>query len=186
MMTQADPLRDLARPVVLVGLMGVGKTTVGRRLAARLNRPFMDADEEIERSAGRSIPEIFADFGEQGFRDGERRVIARILESPRPMVLALGGGAFVQAPVRALVKTCAVSIWLRADLDTLMERVGRRPGARPLLETEDPREVMARLIEARAPAYGQADIIVDSAAGSHDSTTQRVVEALSAWMETAG
>jgi shikimate kinase len=185
-MTQADLLRDLARPVVLVGLMGVGKTTVGRRLAARLNRPFVDADEEIERSAGRPIPEIFADFGEDAFRDGERRVIARILESPRPMVLALGGGAFVQAPVRELVKATAVSIWLRADLDTLMERVGRRPGARPLLETEDPREVMARLIDVRAPAYGEADIIVDSASGSHDATTQRVVEALMGWMETAG
>lgn len=184
-MSHPDPLRALDRPVVLVGLMGVGKTTVGRRLAARLSRPFVDADEEIEAAAGRPVAEIFADFGEAAFRDGERRVIARLLESPAPMVLALGGGAFVQEPVRAMVKARAISIWLRADLDTLMSRVSRRPGARPLLNNEDPRAVMARLMEARAPAYGEADIIVDSDAGSHDITARRVLEALSDWLEGA-
>ncbi|KAA5804002.1 shikimate kinase [Alkalicaulis satelles] len=184
-MNHPDPLRALDRPVVLVGLMGVGKTTVGRRLAARLNRPFIDADEEIEAAAGRPVAEIFADFGEAAFRDGERRVIARLLESPSPMVLALGGGAFVQDEVRALVKARAISIWLRADLDTLMSRVSRRPGVRPLLNDDDPRAVMARLMEARAPAYGQADIVVDSDAGSHDVTARLVLEALSDWLEGA-
>ncbi|MCC5995815.1 MAG: shikimate kinase [Oceanicaulis sp.] len=184
-MKHPDPLRALTRPVVLVGLMGVGKTTVGRRLAARLSRPFVDADEEIEAAAGRAIAEIFADFGEAAFRDGERRVIARLLETPSPIVLALGGGAFVQDEVRALVRERAISVWLRADLDTLMSRVSRRPGVRPLLQGEDPRAVMARLMETREEAYAQADIVVDSDAGSHDITAMRVMDALAGWLEEA-
>lgn len=168
------------RPIALVGLMGVGKTTIGRRLAKRLGRPFLDTDAEVETAAGRTVAEIFADFGEPAFRDGERRVIARLLDEARPVILALGGGAFMADATRALIKERAISIWLRADLETLTERVLRKPGQRPLLETEDPRAVMARLYEERSPVYAQADIAVDSDAASHDQTVQHVMDALGA------
>ena len=176
-MTDLIELPHLPQTLVLVGLMGVGKTTVGRRLAKHVGRPFKDADIEIERAAGRSVSEIFADFGEAAFREGERRVISRLLESPKPLVLALGGGAFVDPTTRALVKDKAISIWLKADLDTLMDRVSRR-NTRPLLQTENPRDVMAQLMETRTPAYAQADISVDSSEGSHTATVERIIDTL--------
>ena len=137
------------RTIVLIGLMGVGKTTAGRRLAATLDRPFKDADEEVERAAGRTVSEIFDDFGEVAFRDGERKVIARLLEAP-PMVLALGGGAFVDPATRKLVRDGAVSVWLRADVDTLVRRVTKRD-TRPLLRHGDPHSILSALLERRTP-----------------------------------
>ena len=171
------PVQRFDRPIVLVGLMGVGKTTVGRRLARRLGWPFRDADHEIEASAGRSVSEIFADFGETAFRDGERKVIARLLETGEPMVLALGGGAFVSEETREVVKANALSVWLRADLDTLMERVSRR-NTRPLLKTENPRAVMERLMQERAAFYSEADLAVDTGEGSHGRTVIAIIDAL--------
>lgn len=172
--------RRAPRPIALVGLMGVGKTTIGRRLATRLGRRFVDADEAVAEAAGRSVPDIFADFGEAAFRDGERKVIARLIEEAQPLVLALGGGAFVDPETRALLKEKALTVWLKADLDTLMDRVGRKPGQRPLLDDPDPRAVMARLMAAREPAYAQADIAVESERGSHDLTVEKVLDALEA------
>jgi shikimate kinase len=185
-MDDAQPLRDFDRPIALVGLMGVGKTTIGRRLAKRLNRPFVDADEAVEEAAGRTVADIFADFGEAAFRDGERKVIARLFEEPKPLVVALGGGAFINEETRTLIKDRAVSIWLRADLETLMERVLRKPGQRPLLETGDPRAVMEKLNAERAPIYAQADITVESDASSHDATATQAFEALHDYLEKAG
>ena len=182
-MTQSDRSKALKRPVALVGLMGVGKTTIGRRLAKRLSRSFVDADEAVEIAAGRSVADIFADFGEAAFRDGERKVIARLLSEGEPMVLALGGGAFVNDHTRALIKEKAVSIWLKADLEILMQRVARKPGQRPLLDTEDPRAVMERLNAERAPIYAQADIVVESDESSHDVTAARAYEALAAHLD---
>ena len=166
------------RCVVLIGLMGAGKTTVGRRLAAAMNRSFHDADHEIERAAGRSVSEIFDDFGEAAFREGERRVIARLLDEA-PMVLALGGGAFTDAQTRALVKARAISVWLQADVETLAERVARRD-TRPLLRDGDPREILERLLAAREPAYAEADIHIDASAGTHQATADSILAALQA------
>ena len=149
-----------ARSVVLVGLMGAGKSKVGRRLATRLGLPFFDSDVEIEAAAGETIPEIFRNRGEAVFRDGERRVIARLLAQP-PHVLATGGGAFMDAATRGLIARRAVSIWLRAELDVLLARVARRSN-RPLLQQRDPRAVLAELIERRHPIYAGADITLDS------------------------
>lgn len=164
------------RTIVLIGLMGVGKTTVGRRLAAELGRPFKDADEEIEKAAGRTVSEIFEDFGEAGFREGERKVIARLLDEA-PMVLALGGGAFVNEETRKAVKEKAWAIWLKADIDTLMKRVSRRD-TRPLLKTEDPEAVMRELLERRSAAYAEADLHIDASAGSHQATVDAILDAL--------
>jgi len=181
----AEPLGDIHsvasalvvdRPIVLVGLMGAGKTTVGRRLAALLRLPFIDADEEIERAAGLEVSEIFALHGEEEFRRGERRVIARLLQGP-PHVLATGGGAFVNADTRALVRAHATSIWLRADLDVLMRRVEKRDN-RPLLKQGDPRAIMERLMAERYPIYGEADLVVDSNNGPHASAVTSVIRAL--------
>jgi len=183
-MTRSDLSIALKRPVALVGLMGVGKTTIGRRLAKRLSRPFVDADEAVEDAAGRSVADIFADFGEQAFRDGERKVIARLLSEGEPIVLALGGGAFVNEETRALIKDKAVSIWLKADLEVLMERVARKPGQRPLLDTDDPRAVMEKLNAERAPIYAQADLVVESDESSHDVTAARAYDALAAHLDT--
>jgi shikimate kinase len=171
------------RPVVLVGLMGVGKSTLGRRLAARLGLPFKDADQEIESAAGMSIPEMFASHGESYFRDGERRVIARILQDG-PMVLATGGGAFINEETRARVAQCAVSVWLRADLDVLMRRVRKR-ATRPLLQAPDPEAVMRGLMEARHPVYALADIVVESRDVPHDRVVGSIIEALDAWLSEA-
>jgi shikimate kinase len=164
------------RPIVLVGLMGAGKTTVGRRLATLLRLPFVDADEEIEKAAGLKVAEIFALRGEAEFRAGERRVIARLLKGA-PHVLATGGGAFMNAETRALVREHALSIWLRADIDVLMRRVEKRD-TRPLLRQGDPRETMERLIAERYPIYAEADLIVDSNNGPHASAVAGVVRAL--------
>ncbi|KAF0184465.1 MAG: shikimate kinase [Alphaproteobacteria bacterium] len=166
----------LDRPIVLVGLMGAGKTTVGRRLAALLKLPFVDADEEIERAAGLTIPEIFDLRGEAEFRSGERRVIARLLQGP-PQVLATGGGAFMNDETRALVRAHAISVWLRADLDVLMRRVEKRD-SRPLLRGVDPRATMERLMAERYPVYAQADLTIDSNNGPHASAVSLVIRAL--------
>jgi shikimate kinase len=167
------------RSLVLVGLMGAGKSTIGRRLAAALHMPFCDADHEIEVAAGCSISDFFSRFGEDAFRDGERRVIARLLEGPRH-VLATGGGAFMTEETRVLIKERGLSIWLRADLDLLMERVSRRQ-TRPMLKTADPRATMEQLIEERYPIYAQADLTIDSNGGPHESIVKDIVEKLAAF-----
>jgi shikimate kinase len=164
------------RTIVLVGLMGAGKTKIGRRLAARLNLPFFDSDTEIEAAAGETIEEIFRFRGEAVFRDGERRVIARLLAQPTH-VLATGGGAFMDRATRALIAGRGVAVWLRADLDVLFARVARRTN-RPLLQQGDPRAVLAELIERRHPIYAEADITVDSGEGPAELTTNRVIAAL--------
>ncbi len=166
-----------ARPIVLVGLMGAGKTTVGRRLASALDLPFIDADAEIEAAAGSTVEEIFARHGEGAFREGERRVISRLL-SDGPMVLATGGGAYIDPGTRAAIKEKGTSIWLRADIDVLMRRVGKRNN-RPLLKTDNPRRVMEQLIEKRYPIYAEADIIIDSREGPHEYMVRAILAALS-------
>ena len=167
----------LPRPLVLVGLMGAGKSAVGRKLAAKLEIPFIDADNEIEAAAGCSIQEIFASHGEAAFRDGERRVMKRLLETEPVHVLATGGGAFMDPETRALIGRKAISVWLRAELDVLFERVSRR-GHRPLLKTADPKGKLAELIEQRYPVYAEADITVDSGAGPIGAMVDRVTAAL--------
>ncbi len=166
------------RSIVLVGLMGAGKTTIGRRLARRLGLAFTDADTEIELAAGKSIPEIFADHGEAHFREGERKVIARLLDG-EPQVLATGGGAYMNGQTRAVIAEKAVSVWLRAEKALLMKRVRRRSN-RPLLNTDDPDAVMARLIEERYPVYAEADVTVDSRDAPHEAIVSDVVRALGA------
>ena len=178
-LTQHPALRD--RTVVLVGMMGAGKSSVGKRLAAALDLPFRDADEEIERAAGRTISEIFAQRGEAEFREGERRVIARLLDDP-PHVLATGGGAFMNPETRALVAKKAISIWLKADPEVLAKRVGRKD-TRPLLHGKDPRQVLAELLETREPTYRQADLIVESADAPHQATVEVIIAALKARLE---
>jgi shikimate kinase len=171
-----------ARTLVLVGMMGAGKSSVGKRLAQALDLPFKDADEEIERAAGLSIPDIFALRGESEFREGERRVIARLLDDP-PHILATGGGAFVNPDTRALVRSKnAVSIWLKADPEVLARRVGRKDN-RPLLRGKDPRQVLSELLAAREPAYSQADVIVESNDGPHQHTVDAILAALRATLE---
>jgi shikimate kinase len=171
--------RRLLRPVVLVGLMGVGKTTVGRRLADALGAPFVDSDEEVEAAAQMTVPEIFASLGEPAFREGERRVIARLIEEG-PRIIATGGGAFMNDATRALVLERAVSVWLKADLDTLVERTARRVN-RPLLSRGDPREILAGLIAARHPVYALADVAVQShRLDRHEDVAARILAALEA------
>jgi shikimate kinase len=164
------------RSIVLVGLMGAGKSKIGRRLAVRLNLPFFDSDPEIEAAAGETIEEIFANRGERVFRAGERRVIARLLAQP-VHVLATGGGAFMDPATRALIARRGVSLWLRADIDVLAARVSRRSN-RPLLKEGDPRTILAELIEKRYPTYADADLVVDSGAGSPEVTVTRAIAAL--------
>jgi shikimate kinase len=166
------------RLIVLVGMMGSGKSTVGRRLAARLHLPFLDADHEIEAAAGMSIPDIFATHGEPYFRDGEARVIARLLESGS-CVLATGGGAFMREDTRERVAAKAVSLWLRADGDVILKRVKRRAD-RPLLQTVDPAATIERLIAERSPAYALADVAVSSRDVPHEKIVEECVEALHA------
>jgi shikimate kinase len=165
--------------IVLVGLMGAGKTTVGRRLAEKLSLTFVDADHEIELAAGQTIPEIFAQHGEVYFRDGERKVIARLLENGA-QVLATGGGAYMNAETRATIKRNAISIWLRADFDLLMRRVRRRSN-RPLLQNDDPEAVMRKLIAERYPVYAEADITVDSRDVAHTSIVNSIIRSLARW-----
>jgi shikimate kinase len=169
-------MSGLKRTVALVGMMGAGKSAIGKRLAAKLGVPFRDADEEIEAAAGTSVSEIFERFGEPAFRDGERKVIARLLGEP-PHVLATGGGAFVNAETRARIKAEAMSVWIRVPLDTLVARVERRD-TRPLLRTGNPREILAKLLKEREPVYAQADLIVDSEDGPHSGAVERIMSAL--------
>ncbi|MGD9981956.1 MAG: shikimate kinase [Hyphomonadaceae bacterium] len=164
------------RTVALVGLMGAGKTTIGRRLAHALALPFADADEAIVAAAGRSIEDIFAERGECEFRRGERQVIARLLDGP-PHVLATGGGAFIDAKTRALVKERAISIWLKAPLDVLMKRVSKRDH-RPLLKEDDPRAVMQKLMDERHPIYAEADLTVETGIGPHNTAVSLILSAL--------
>jgi shikimate kinase len=173
-------LRNLGgRSVVLVGLMGAGKTSIGRRLAEILGLPFVDADHEIEAAAGKSIPDIFAEHGEAHFRDGEKRVIARLLESGN-QVLATGGGAFMNAETRERIRQRGISVWLKADLALLMQRVLKR-GGRPLLENADPEAVMRKLMEERYPVYATADITVESTDAHHAAMVNEVLRALAQW-----
>jgi shikimate kinase len=164
------------RSIVLIGLMGCGKSSIGRRLAAILGVAFVDADEEIERAAGKTIKEIFADHGEAYFREGERKVIARLLAAG-PQVLATGGGAFMNAETRSNIRQAGVSVWLRAELAVLMRRVVKRDH-RPLLIGKDPEAVMRGLIEVRHPVYAGADVIVESRDIPHDIIVGEVIEAL--------
>jgi shikimate kinase len=170
-----------SRSVVLVGLMGAGKSTVGRRLATKLALPFFDADQEIESAAGMSVQDIFSVYGEPYFREGERKVIARLLQEG-PIVLATGGGAFMNEETRATVARAGVSIWLRAELPVLMRRVRKRAN-RPLLNTEDPEDTMRRLIAIRYPVYAQADVTVESHEAPHDRVVAEVMRVLSDWLE---
>jgi len=166
------------RNVVLVGMMGAGKSSIGKRLAERLGLSFIDADTEIEAAAGKSIPEIFAEHGESYFREGERRVIARILEG-RGRVLAAGGGAFMNSETRARIATRAVSVWIKADIEVLMQRVRKRSN-RPLLRTADPEATMRALIEQRHPVYALADITVLSRDIAHEVIVSEIIAALAA------
>lgn len=172
-----EMLRLLGRkPLVLIGMMGAGKTTVGRRLAARLGRDFLDSDEEIEKAAQMTIPEMFAQHGEAEFRSGENRVIARILKDD-DIVLATGGGAFINPDTRALIKSVSLSVWIKADFDLLFARVSKRSN-RPLLKTENPRQTLHNLIEARYPVYAEADVTVVSRDVPHEAVADELVEAV--------
>ncbi len=186
-MTSADTAESLdpdalraalgQRAVVLVGMMGSGKSSVGRRLATRLGLSFVDADVEIETAAGMSIPEIFAQRGETEFRDGERRVISRILATRAPLVLATGGGAFMNAETRARIAALGVSIWLRAEFEVLMRRVRKRSN-RPLLQTADPEATMRRMLAEREPVYALADLTLTSRDDPHEVVVEDAVVAL--------
>ena len=169
-------MRPSERSIVLVGLMGAGKSSVGRRLAARLGLPFVDADAEVEAAAGCSIAEMFESHGEQYFRDGERRVIARLLNGP-PQVLATGGGAYMDAETRARIRERGIAIWLRAELEVLLRRVKRRKD-RPLLKNGDPEGTLKRLIDLRYPIYAEADITVESGDGPHELVVEEIVRRL--------
>lgn len=168
------------RSIVLVGMMGAGKSTIGRRLAARLRLPFLDADAEIETAAGMSIPDIFESHGEPHFRDGEARVIARLLETG-PSILATGGGAFMREETRNRIRDKAVSIWLKADADTILKRVKRRVD-RPLLQTADPAATIGRLIDERHPVYQLADITIASREVLHEKIVDECIAALHDWL----
>ncbi|MBK6706746.1 MAG: shikimate kinase [Sphingomonadales bacterium] len=164
------------RSIVLVGMMGVGKSTIGKLLAGKLGLAFVDSDEEIEKAAGMPISEIFDRFGEEGFRDGERRVIARLI-AEGPKVIATGGGAFINDETRQLIKVQCLAVWIDADIDVLVERVSRRSN-RPLLVGKDPRTVLSELMAKRVPFYEQADIHVRSDSGPHARTVNQILEAL--------
>ncbi|HEX7849095.1 MAG TPA: shikimate kinase [Sphingomonas sp.] len=177
MLQSAPPfLSWTGKPIVLVGLMGVGKSTVGRRLAARLHLPFVDADTEIEEAAGMTVSEIFEKFGEAYFRDGERRVIARLVDG-RPKVIATGGGAFINDETRALILDQSIAIWLDAPTRILAERVGRRD-TRPLLRNRNPREVLDELAAVRNPIYAQAPIRIASDQAPHESAVNAILKAI--------
>lgn len=174
--------RRIDRPVVLVGMMGVGKSSVGRKLSSLLHIPFIDADEEIERAAQMSIAEMFESYGEPYFRDGERRVIARLIDGPGTrLIIATGGGAFVNPDTRALILEKGIAVWLDSDVDTLVERVGRKSN-RPLLRQGGPREVLTRLKAERESLYAEAPIHVISTAGPHGRTINKVLKGIDAWL----
>ncbi|MHA1600484.1 MAG: shikimate kinase [Alphaproteobacteria bacterium] len=172
----------IPKTIVMVGLMGAGKSCIGRRLAAALGRDFVDADAEIEAAAGCTIEQMFESHGEAAFRDGERRVIKRLLRQA-PHVLASGGGAFADPVTREAIHAGAISIWLRADLDILVRRTGRR-NTRPLLKRGDPRAILQELMAQRYPAYAEADITVDSVDGPPEVTLNRVLDALKAYLDS--
>ncbi len=176
----AELARRIDRPLALVGMMGVGKSTIGRRLAQVLNLPFFDADEEIEAAAQMSVSEIFEQFGEAYFRDGERRVIARLVDGA-PCIIATGGGAFVNEETRKLMLDRTIVIWLDCDTDTLVERVTRKD-TRPLLRNGNPREILTRLKEKRKPFYSQAPIHIMSRAGPHQQALARILKAIDEWL----
>jgi len=173
------------RTIVLIGIMGVGKSSIGRRLAARLGVPFVDADSEIEAAAGMTIAEIFARHGEAYFRNGEARVIARLLENG-PQVLATGGGAIINPETRAAIKAKAVSIWLTADFDVLMRRISKRKHERPLLQTADPEATLRALLAAREPFYAEADLTVQSRDAPHDAIVTDIITALAGYLDAPG
>jgi shikimate kinase len=181
--TRQQRLDALARgrPIVLVGMMGAGKTTIGRRLASKLDRTFIDSDEEVEKAAGMSIEDIFAAHGEADFRQGEVRVIARLLKDS-DLVLGTGGGAFMNTETRALVKECAVSVWIKADFELLFQRVQRRSN-RPLLKTANPRQTLMDLIDKRYPTYAEADVTVVSKDVPQDQVAGEVIEAVLAHLK---
>ncbi|MEM1288849.1 MAG: shikimate kinase [Pseudomonadota bacterium] len=172
------------RPLVIVGMMGAGKSSIGRRLAHTLSMGFVDSDDEIEKAANLTIPEIFERHGEAHFRDGEHRVIARLV-SEGEQVVALGGGAFERAPTRKLVANQAISMWLNADLETLMNRV-RRKSHRPLLQTADPEGTMKRLLDERTPNYKTADLVVHSSNEPHGQIVARCIERLADYLSSNG
>ncbi len=178
-MDRYAPLRH--RTIALVGLMGVGKSSVGRRLANALTLPFRDADTEIEAAAGCSISEIFNNLGEAAFREGERRVIARLLDQ-EPHVLATGGGAFISSETRTLIKSKSISVWLKADLSVLARRVSRKDN-RPLLAGKNPMDVLQSQADARYPTYAEADVIVETGDAAHHVTVDQVIRALSDHIE---
>ncbi len=173
-----DPATDIleGRSIVLVGLMGAGKTSIGRLLAKRTGLEFVDADSEIETAAGATVEEIFAQDGEAVFRSGERRVIARLLTEPA-RVIATGGGAYMDADTRAAIAAQGISVWLKADLETLLKRTQRR-GGRPLLKEGDPREILARLIDERYPIYASVDIMLETGEEGANSVVERVIKAI--------
>ena len=176
-------LKRLARKsIVLVGLMGAGKTAIGKRLATKIELPFVDADTEIEKAAGMTIKEIFEEHGEAYFRDGEQRVIARILQEEGPQILATGGGAYMNTETRKTIQKMGVSIWLKADFDVLMERVSRK-SHRPLLQNEDPAAVMKSLITERYPVYQQADITVQSRDVAHEVIVDEIMVSLDKYLK---
>ena len=192
-MARTGPARDINEPletkvsrllngrtIVMVGMMGAGKSSIGRRLANRLGMPFVDADTEIEQAANQSIPDIFEQYGEAYFRDGERRVIQRLLDG-KPKVLATGGGAFIQPETRAAIRASGISIWLKADRDLLLSRVKRRNN-RPLLKLGDPAEVLERLIAERYPIYAEAEIHVQSRDVAHDQVIDDILAALADYL----
>ena len=168
--------RGITRTIVLVGLMGAGKTTIGRRLAKRLDLEFVDSDFEIEKAAQMTVSEIFETYGEEDFRAGERRVIARLMGGPTK-VIATGGGAFVNEETRALIKDKSVSIWLDATLDILVDRTARRD-TRPLLQVDNPKAVLENLMNERTDIYGEADLRVQSCDGPHESVVDAIIEEL--------
>ena len=180
-MDRFEPLRR--RTIALVGLMGVGKSSVGRRLANTLGLSFRDADTEVETAAGRSIPDIFSELGEAEFRTGERKVIARLLSDP-VHVLATGGGAFMHSETRKLIKAQAISIWLKADIEVLARRVGRKE-SRPLLTGKDPLDVLTAQARDRYPAYAEADITVETGDTPHQVAVEAILKALAERTETA-
>jgi shikimate kinase len=169
------------RSIVLIGMMGVGKSSIGRRLGSRLGIPFVDGDTEIEQAAGMSIADIFARHGEAAFRSGEARVIARLLNGG-PQVLATGGGAVMNEATRALIKERGVSIWLSAELDLLLRRISKRKAERPMLQTNDPAATLRDLLTTRQPIYAQADITVQSRDVPHDAIVTEIIEALTAFL----
>lgn len=177
--SSTDTQTNLDKIIVLVGLMGAGKSCVGRRVAQRLGVPFVDADAEVEEAAGCSITDIFEKYGEKAFRDGERRVIARLLDGPTS-VIATGGGAFIDEQTRKMIRDKGVSVWLRADLDTLVARTSGR-SHRPLLNAGDPKDVLSGLIDQRYPIYAKADVVVDTGEDSVNATCARVLAAIESY-----